>query len=146
MPAEAVLWPRMMPRAVIFDMDGLLLDTERLYTRAIFATASALGYPMTADLHLSLIGGPWEANRTQLLYAFGEGFPAERYRRDCEARYLALCAEGIALRAGAWDPVRVLRRAIHSDGSGDFDAARYGGAPSSRNRPVREANRLGGSR
>jgi HAD superfamily hydrolase (TIGR01509 family) len=89
-------------------MDGLLLDTERLYTRSIFATCSALGYQMSEELHLSLIGGPWEANRTQLLTAFGDGFPAEAYRAQCEARYLSLCAEGIALRPGALELVEFL--------------------------------------
>jgi HAD superfamily hydrolase (TIGR01509 family) len=94
-------------------MDGLLLDTERLYTRSIFATCSALGYQMSEELHLSLIGGPWETNRTQLLAAFGDGFPAEVYRAKCEAGYLSLCAEGIPLRPGALELVKFLEeRAI----------------------------------
>jgi len=59
-------------------------------------------------LHLSLIGGPWEANRTKLLVALGDGFPAEIYRSQCEARYLSLCAEGIALRPGALELVNFL--------------------------------------
>lgn len=98
---QAAPWPTAMPRAVIFDMDGLLLDTERLYAQAIFATCSALGYAMTDAVHRTLIGGPWEANMARLVEAFGEDFPLPAYRADCVARYTALCADGIALRPGA---------------------------------------------
>ena len=36
-------------RGVLFDMDGLILDTERLYTRFWQEAARALGYPMNRD-------------------------------------------------------------------------------------------------
>ena len=35
--------------AVLFDMDGLVLDTEKLYTRFWVEAANALGYPMTFE-------------------------------------------------------------------------------------------------
>jgi len=55
-----------MPRAVIFDMDGLLLDTERMYGKAAFAACEALGYAMTDVLHCALIGATWAVNRLEL--------------------------------------------------------------------------------
>jgi HAD superfamily hydrolase (TIGR01509 family) len=102
--------PATMPQAVVFDMDGLLLDTERLYTRAIYATCEDLGYAMTTELNLRLIGGPWEANLAELLSAFGEAFPADRYRAQCDAHYLAQCAAGIPLRPGALELVTFLEQ------------------------------------
>ena len=36
-------------RGVLFDMDGLILDTERLYTRFWQEAAQALGFPMTRE-------------------------------------------------------------------------------------------------
>ena len=36
-------------RGVLFDMDGLILDTERLYTRFWQEAARALGYPMNRE-------------------------------------------------------------------------------------------------
>jgi len=68
---------------------------------------------MTEQVHRSLIGGPWEANRARLLTVFGASFPAEAYRAECEAHYLTLCAEGISLRPGVLEMVQFLEeRAI----------------------------------
>lgn len=36
-------------KGVLFDMDGLILDTEKLYTRFWQEAANALGYPMTRE-------------------------------------------------------------------------------------------------
>lgn len=41
-------------RGVLFDMDGLILDTERLYTRFWQEAARALGYPMTREQALGM--------------------------------------------------------------------------------------------
>ena len=39
-----------MIQAVIFDIDGTLLDTERIYVRAWQAAAREMGYEMPDDL------------------------------------------------------------------------------------------------
>ena len=54
-------FPR-QPAAVIFDMDGLLFDTERLYGEAILTAAAEVGCPMSHDVFLQLIGGSREVN------------------------------------------------------------------------------------
>ena len=40
--------------AILFDMDGLVLDTEKLYTRFWQEAANALGYPMTKEQALGM--------------------------------------------------------------------------------------------
>ena len=40
--------------AILFDMDGLVLDTEKLYTRFWQGAANALGYPMTKEQALGM--------------------------------------------------------------------------------------------
>lgn len=43
-------------RAFIFDMDGLLFDTENLGVRASIEVGRALGYPIDRDLVMKVIG------------------------------------------------------------------------------------------
>lgn len=46
-------WKRNI-RGVLFDMDGVIVDTERLYTRFWQEAARALGYPMTREQALGM--------------------------------------------------------------------------------------------
>jgi len=43
-------------QAVLFDMDGLLIDSERLGIRASIAAGEALGYPVDEALALRMLG------------------------------------------------------------------------------------------
>ena len=44
-----------MVKGVIFDMDGLMFDTERLWDTLWEPACAALGLPLPADMELSLI-------------------------------------------------------------------------------------------
>ncbi|WP_299668391.1 HAD family phosphatase [uncultured Ruegeria sp.] len=44
------------PQAVVFDMDGLLLDTERVYFEGFRTALAALGLPQDDDLFRRLVG------------------------------------------------------------------------------------------
>lgn len=54
------------PCGVIFDMDGLLFDSEALYRDAILIAAAELGYPFTVQDFLKLVGQPWATDRVTL--------------------------------------------------------------------------------
>ena len=41
-------------RGILFDMDGLVLDSEILYTRFWREAAHSLGYPMTPEQSLGM--------------------------------------------------------------------------------------------
>jgi beta-phosphoglucomutase-like phosphatase (HAD superfamily) len=43
-------------KAAIFDMDGLLLDTERIFLDAFINTCAELNYKFDMSLFISIIG------------------------------------------------------------------------------------------
>lgn len=60
-------------RGVLFDMDGLVLDTEKLYTRFWMESARDLGYPMTFEQALGLRSLNRSAGQDKLTEYFGPG-------------------------------------------------------------------------
>lgn len=67
------------PQAVVFDMDGLLFDTEAIYREAMIATALRLGFEMPEPLFLALVGLPAEASRAHLRNHYGNDFDVETF-------------------------------------------------------------------
>lgn len=93
----------MLPRtvkAVIFDMDGLLFDTESLYREAMVATAARLGVEMSDATFLRMIGLPAEASRLLLTEHYGPGFDVERFWRESAAIFRAMGEGRQYLKAG----------------------------------------------
>jgi HAD superfamily hydrolase (TIGR01509 family) len=57
--------------AVVFDMDGVLFDTETLYEKAALAAAREIGVEMTSAFFRNTVGSPWPVVRQLLLDRFG---------------------------------------------------------------------------
>ena len=66
-------WKRENIRGILFDMDGLVLDTEKLYTRFWMESARDLGYPMTFQQALGLRSLNRNAGQEKLTEYFGPG-------------------------------------------------------------------------
>jgi len=66
--------------AVIFDMDGLMLDTEPLYKLAWQTAAEELGYPIDDRFYATLVGRPTEDCEQELVGQCSPGFPLDRFR------------------------------------------------------------------
>jgi len=70
------------PSAVIFDMDGLMFDTENL-TIPIWQPAGNLyGYNITRDIVMQLIGISNKRSRELLKNIFGADFPYEKVHAE----------------------------------------------------------------
>lgn len=80
--------------AVIFDMDGLMLDTERLSQSAYSEAAAALGLDFPAETYLHLIGRPIRESHAILRGLLPEGFPVERLAHKANELYTARIASG----------------------------------------------------
>lgn len=64
-----------MIHAAIFDMDGLLFDTERLYCDAWRIFAAEAGYPITEEQIHSFIGRNHQDTHALVRDCFGPDFP-----------------------------------------------------------------------
>jgi HAD superfamily hydrolase (TIGR01509 family) len=88
-------------QAFIFDMDGLLLDTEGVYKRSWTEAARQLGFDLTDQIYLMLIGISVADAEKRLVEVFGSRFPIDEFRRDAKSRYEAIVeTEGIPLKPG----------------------------------------------
>lgn len=67
-------------KGVLFDMDGIVLDTEKLYARFWREAAVALGYPMTHAQALGMRSLSRAAGQAKLNSYFGEGISIEAVR------------------------------------------------------------------
>ena len=66
-------------RAVLFDMDGLMFDTERLGDEVWRAVAGKYGVTMTPEDVSLLRGRNYESGRRAFLERFGAGFSDDDY-------------------------------------------------------------------
>lgn len=90
-----------VPQALLFDMDGLMLDSERLYQQAWQMAAAELGYQLDASLYLDLVGRSNAEAETVFRQVCGDGFPVESFRERWDIRWQSLiAAEGIPLKPG----------------------------------------------
>lgn len=88
--------------AVVFDLDGLLIDSEKPVRAASLAVAERLGRPMTADFYATLIGRPYPAVAARLAAHFGDdallaSFTAEFRAALAGSQPFALMAGVLAL-------------------------------------------------
>jgi HAD superfamily hydrolase (TIGR01509 family) len=64
-----------MIRAALFDMDGVLFDTEVLGQRAMVQICRELGHPITPEFYLNTLGVPGDKCRKIYRDGMGDDFP-----------------------------------------------------------------------
>jgi HAD superfamily hydrolase (TIGR01509 family) len=86
--------------AVLFDMDGLLLDTEVIYIEAMQQAARSLDREMALDFCHSMVGVPERECSLMIEAYYGEGFSIEEFRGRFYGLLRGLLEAGIPLKPG----------------------------------------------
>jgi HAD superfamily hydrolase (TIGR01509 family) len=86
--------------AVIFDMDGLLFNTETLYRDAVVAAAADAGHDLPLPFYLSTIGMSIEATRMAFGERYGDEFDFDGFWTAASAQYEGILKSRLGLKAG----------------------------------------------
>ncbi|HVW93210.1 MAG TPA: HAD family phosphatase [Devosia sp.] len=95
--------------AVIFDMDGTLLDTEMVFRAVVFDAARDFGFEMTDAVHLAMVGSSHEATRLMLLDNYGADFPYAAFDERCRELMKERTVEAVPVKHGALEFLAALR-------------------------------------
>jgi HAD superfamily hydrolase (TIGR01509 family) len=105
-PAKVTLGPF---RAVVFDMDGTLLDTESVFREIVFTVCGGLGFEMTNEVHLAMVGSSHEATNRLLVEAYGVSFPYALFDEQCREMFHAAMIRTVPVKEGVAELLGELR-------------------------------------
>lgn len=97
MPAMTALLPF---AAVVFDLDGTLLDTELVFREALYDSSGSFGVTMTDELHLGMVGTSHEVSDQLLVEAYGVSFPTDLFNAACGRYMTARLATSVPVKPG----------------------------------------------
>ena len=100
-----------MIEAVLFDMDGLMFDTERMYQKAWLQAGRQMGVPMEPEIVDRLRGRNREGCARVCREVFGEDFDFDAMRTACRALMARWIEEdGLPVKPGLYELLAELER------------------------------------
>ena len=98
-------------RAAIFDMDGLLLDTESLAMTSCLETGVELGFDISEQLFLSVVGRDAKATRGIFADSLGADFSFDTFQTHWRKNFEVLIGEnGIPKKTGSEELLQMFGR------------------------------------
>ncbi len=101
----------MIPRLFIFDMDGLLLDSEYAFMNVLTEVMAEAGYVMTREKYLPTLGLSTADCHEVMKEFFGEDFPYYEVYRESRRRMNAKAASSpLPVKAGITELLEELKQ------------------------------------
>ena len=95
------MWSISECRAIIFDMDGLMIDTERLALKAWQLAGVDFGFPISEDIFITMVGRNRRDSDRILVEVFGSDFPVDAVRKRRRAYVDGWIDEGkLSIKSG----------------------------------------------
>lgn len=88
-------------KAVIFDMDGVLFDTENVYLDVWSKVFEKYGYTMTKEIYSSVLGTGRENVKKTFLNYFGNDLPIDAMYKEKDENLAIVIDKGVSLKKGA---------------------------------------------
>lgn len=83
----------------LFDMDGLIFDTERLFMEQLKDVMADYGYGLTEEVYVKTLGLGGERLRDLMCSYYGEDYPFEKMGRMTQQRIKKIaCTEGLLVK------------------------------------------------
>ena len=96
-------------KAVIFDMDGILIDTERISFNAFKEVLSGYNYKMDEQFYLTMIGRNTKSIKELMLKEYGNDFPFEEiYDKKVKIAVDTINRDGVIVKPGVHELIDYL--------------------------------------
>ena len=96
-------------KAIIFDMDGVIFDTEMIYLKVWSEVFEKYGYKMTKEIYASVLGTGRENVKKVFLNCFGDNLPIDDMYIEKDENLATEIEKGVPLKLGVYEILEYLK-------------------------------------